>query len=139
VSEQNKALAKRFYDSWTSGDLDAFDGLIAPNYQDHDTQNPNAGTPGAAGVKLTAAMYREAFPDTHFEIEAQISEGDYVVTRWTATGTQEGELMGMPATGKHVTVTGITIDRFEDGKIVEAWRSMDMLNVLRGIGALERP
>ena len=139
MSEQNKALAKRFYDSWTSGDLDAFDELIAPGYQDHDTQNPNAGTPGAEGAKRTAAMYREAFPDTHFEIEAQISEGEYVVTRWTATGTQDGELMGMPASGKPVTVTGITIDRFEDGKVVEGWTNWDTLGMMQQLGAVPEP
>ena len=136
MSEQNKATAKRFYDAWTSGELDAFDEIIAPNYQDHDTQNPNASTPGPAGAKRTAEMYRAAFSDSHFEIEQQLADGDYVSTRWTATGTQDGELMGMPASGKQVAVSGITIDRFEDGKIVEGWTNWDTLGMMQQLGVV---
>ena len=136
MSEQNKATAKRFYDAWTSGELDAFDEIIAPNYQDHDTQNPNASTPGPAGAKRTAEMYRSAFPDSHFEIEQQLADGDYVTTRWTANGTQDGELMGMPASGKQVAVSGITIDRFENGKIVEGWTNWDTLGMMQQLGVV---
>jgi predicted ester cyclase len=71
-------------------------------------------------------------------IEDQVAEGDKVVTRWSGEMTHLGKLAEAPPTGNRVTISGITIDR-EDGKIVEAWRSMDMLNVLRGIGALESP
>ena len=84
-------------------------------------------------------MYRAAFSDSQFEIEAQFAEGDYVVTRWTATGTQDGELMGMPATGKHVTLTGITIDRFEDGKIAEGWTNWDTFGMMQQLGAVAEP
>jgi steroid delta-isomerase-like uncharacterized protein len=139
MSEQNKATAKRFYDAWSSGDLDAFDEILAPGYQDHDTQNPNAGERGPGGSKTTAAMYREAFSDSKFEIEDQFAEGDFVITRWTATGTQDGELMGMPATGKHVTISGITIDRFEDGKVAEGWTNWDTLGMMQQLGVVPEP
>ena len=89
-----------------------------------------------AGGKKTIAMYREAFPDTSFEIEDQLAEGDKVVTRWTATGTMEGELMGMQPTGKNATITGITIDRIEKGKIVEGWTNWDTLAMMQNIGAI---
>jgi steroid delta-isomerase-like uncharacterized protein len=136
MSDQNKATARRFFDAWTSGELDAFDEIIAPNYQEHDTQNPNASTPGPAGAKRTAEMYRAAFPDDHFEIEQQVAEGEYVTTRWTVTGTQDGELMGMPASGQQVTVSGITIARFEDGMIVEGWTNWDTLGMMQQLGAV---
>jgi steroid delta-isomerase-like uncharacterized protein len=139
MSEQNKATAKRFFDAWSSGDLDAYDEIMAPSYEDHDTQNPNAGTLGPEGSKQTAEMYRAAFSDTQFEIGAQFADGDYVVTRWTATGTNDGELIGMPATGKHVTVTGITIDRFEDGKVVEGWTNWDTLGMMQQLGVVPEP
>jgi steroid delta-isomerase-like uncharacterized protein len=136
MSEQNKATAKRFYDAWSSGDLGAFDEILAPDYQDHDTQNPNAGSRGPDASKATAEMYLAAFSDSKFEIEEQFADGDYVITRWTATGTHDGELMGMPATGKHVTVTGITIDRFKDGQVVEGWTNWDTLGMMQQLGAV---
>jgi steroid delta-isomerase-like uncharacterized protein len=136
MSEQNKAAARRFFEAWSSGELDAYDEILAADYQDHDTQNPNAGTRGPEAAKRTAAMYRAAFPDSHFEIEAQFADGDHVITRWTATGTQEGELMGMPASGKHVEVTGISVDRFEGGRVVEGWTNWDTLGMLQQLGAV---
>ena len=68
MSEQNKATAKRFYDAWSSGDLDAFDEILAPDYQDHDTQNPNAVTAVPRPPGPPPQMYREAFSDSRFEI-----------------------------------------------------------------------
>jgi steroid delta-isomerase-like uncharacterized protein len=137
MSDQNKATARRFYEAWTSGDLDAYDEIMAPDAQDHDTQNPNAGTRGPEGAKRTSEMYRNAFSDSRFEIEQQFDDGDYVITRWTATGTNDGELMGMPPTGKPVTITGITIDRFEDGKVVEGWTNWDTLGMMQQLGVIE--
>jgi steroid delta-isomerase-like uncharacterized protein len=136
MSEQNKATAKRFYDAWTNGDLDAFDEILATDYQDHDTQNPNAVTRGPEAAKTTALMYREAFSDSRFEIEAQFADGDYVITRWTAIGTHDGELMGMPPTGKQVNIGGITVDRFEDGKVAEGWTNWDTLGMMQQLGAV---
>jgi steroid delta-isomerase-like uncharacterized protein len=137
MSDQNKATARRFYEAWTSGDLDAYDEIMAPEAQDHDTQNPNAGTLGPEGAKRTSEMYRNAFSDSRFEIEQQFDDGDYVITRWTATGTNDGELMGMPPTGKPVTITGITIDRFEDGKVVEGWTNWDTLGMMQQLGVIQ--
>ncbi len=81
------------------------------------------------------ASNRAAFPDIRIAIEDQVAEGDKVVTRWVATMTHEGDLGGAVATRNRVTLTGTTIERFEDGKVVEAWRSMDTLDLLRQIGA----
>ena len=139
MSEQNKATARRFYDAWTSGDLDAFDEIFSPDAKDHDTQNPNAATLGPDAARLTAEMYRAAFSDSRFEIEQQLEEGDYVITRWTAHGTNDGEMMGMPATGKTVSVGGITIDRFENGKIVEGWTNWDTLGMMQQLGVVPQP
>jgi steroid delta-isomerase-like uncharacterized protein len=139
MSEQNKATARRFYEAWTSGELDALDEIMAPDAQDHDTQNPNAGTRGPEGARLTIEMYRAGFSDSRFDIEQQLAEGDYVITRWTAHGTNDGEMMGMPATGKTVAVTGITIDRFEDGKVVEGWTNWDTLGMMQQLGVVPQP
>ncbi len=136
MSEQNKAIARRVLEVFGSGDLDALDGLISANAVDHDTQNPHADIRGPEGSKRTISMYRTAFPDLRITVEDQIAEGDKVVTRWVAIGTHEGDLPGLPASGNKSTVTGIGIDRFEDGKIVEAWTNWDTLGMLQQLGAI---
>jgi steroid delta-isomerase-like uncharacterized protein len=136
MSEQNKAVARQALEVFGSGDLDALDELIAADAVDHDSQNPNAHIHGPEGSKRTISMYRTAFPDLRMKVEDQIAEGDKVVTRWTAIGTHGGDLPGLPASGNKSTVTGIAIDRFEDGKIVEAWNNWDTLGMMQQLGAV---
>lgn len=136
MSEQNKAVARKVFDAFNSGDLSTLDEVISPDAVDHDAQNPFRGTPGPEGSKQAISMYRAAFPDLSIKIEAQIAEGDLVVTRWTSTGTQDGDLPGLPASHNKVTVTGIGIDRLENGKIVEAWNNWDTLGMMQQLGAV---
>ncbi len=81
-------------------------------------------------------MYRNAFGGLRVTIEHQFSDGDYVATRFTARGTHDGEIMGVPPTGKDVTVACIGISRWHDGKVVEEWELSDTLGALAQIGAL---
>jgi predicted ester cyclase len=136
MSAQNKAVAKRFYDAWNARDLDAFDEIIAPGSVDHDPQNPFSEMRGPAGAKRTAGMYHAAFSDGRFEVQEQIAEGDFVVTRWSARGTNDGELMGMQPTGKSVQIAGITIDRIAGEQIAETWTCFDTLGMMQQVGAL---
>jgi steroid delta-isomerase-like uncharacterized protein len=136
MSVQNKAVAKRFFDAWNARDLDAFDEIIAPDAEDHDPQNPFHEMRGPAGARRLAEMYHSAFSDSRFEVREQIAEGDFVATRWTGKGTHDGELMGIPPTGKSVDVAGITIDRIADGKIVESWGCFDALGMMQQVGAI---
>ena len=135
MSEENKAAARAVFEVWSSGELDRLDELVAPGVVHHDPYDPN-GDQGLDGMKRTIEFNRAAFPDMRLEVEDQIAEGDKVVTRWRGEMTHLGELGSAPPSGEHATISGITIDRFEGGKIVEAWRSMDTLGLLRGIGAL---
>ena len=80
------------------------------------------------------SLYRNAFPDLHFQLEDVIAEGDRVVSRITASGTHERDLPGIPATGRHVSVSGIVIARYEDGKAVEDWVSFDFLGLFQQLG-----
>lgn len=137
TSEQNKAAARAVFDVWTSGALEKLDELVAPDVVHHDPYDPHASD-GRDGMKKAIAIYRDAFPDVRFTSEDQIAEGDRVATRWTSTATHGGQLMGAAPTGSRVTLTGVTIDRFDGGRIVEAWRNWDMLRLLRGIGAIPR-
>ena len=136
MSDQNKTIARRAVEIFGSGDLDELDKLVSEDAVDHDTQNPNVGIHGPEGAKRTAAMYRAAFPDLKITVEDQIAEGDKVVTRWIAVGTHDGDLPGLPASGRSSTVTGIGIDRIEGGKIVEAWGNWDTLGMLQQLGAV---
>jgi steroid delta-isomerase-like uncharacterized protein len=135
VSEQNKAIARAEFEVWSTGEVSRLDDMVAADVVHHDPYDPNAAH-GLEGLKKSIAMNRAAFPDMRVEVEDQVAEGDKVTTRWIATMTHEGELGGTVATGRRVTVRGITIERFEDGKVVEAWRSMDTLGLLRQIGAI---
>jgi steroid delta-isomerase-like uncharacterized protein len=135
LSADKKAAARAVFEVWSTGELERLDDLVARDVVHHDPYDPN-GEHGLDGMKRTIELNRGAFPDMDFEIEDQIAEGDKVVTRWRSQMTHLGELGGASPSGNRVTISGITIDRFEDGKIVEAWRSMDTLGLLRGIGAL---
>jgi predicted ester cyclase len=81
-------------------------------------------------------MYLIAFPDAQITIEDQLAEGDTVATRWTGRGAHQGELMGVPPSGKRVEVARVTISRIEGGKIVEEWDNYDALGMMQGIGAI---
>jgi steroid delta-isomerase-like uncharacterized protein len=135
MSEDNKAVSRRFFECFASGELDGLDEIVAADAVNHDPYDPHSQE-GLEGAKKTISMYREAFPDLRFEIGDQIAEGDRVVTRWTGTGTMKGELMGLEPNGKESTVTGIAIDRIENGKIVESWGNWDTLGLMQNIGAI---
>lgn len=139
MSAENKALARRLVEeAFNAGRLDVTDELVASDFVGHDPALPEE-VRGPAGVKESIAGYRTAFPDIRVTIEDQIADGDYVVTRWSAKGTHQGELMGMPATGKQATVTGITIDRIVDGRIAESWDNWDTLGMMQQLGAIPAP
>jgi steroid delta-isomerase-like uncharacterized protein len=139
MSDENKAISRRALELFGGGDLDELDQLVSEDAVDHDPQNPNAGIHGPEGAKRTAAIYRDAFPDLRITVEDQIAEGDKVVTRWKAVGTHDGDLPGLPASGRSTTVTGIGIDRIEGGKIVESWGNWDTLGMMQQLGAIPAP
>jgi steroid delta-isomerase-like uncharacterized protein len=136
-TEENKVNERRLVEEgWNQGNTAVFDELFAADYLGHDTSGP---IHGPEGFKQFYATYRTAFPDTHLTIEDQIAEGDTVASRWTATGTHQGPLTGIPPSGKRVRVTGITISRYASGKIAEEWFSYDTLGMLQQIGAVPEP
>lgn len=140
MSEENKAIARRALEEVFSGqgDLDVADELFAPDYVAHDPASPE-DIRGLEGVKEFAGMYRNAFPDVRMSVEDQVAEGDKVVTRWIASGTHQGELMGISPTGNRVTVAGTSIDRIVDDKIEETWDNYDALGMMQQIGAIPSP
>lgn len=136
MSEQNKVVERRLIEEvWNQGHFAVVDELIAGDYIGHST-TPEDETHGPAGYKQFFAALRQALPDIHFTIEDQVAEGDRVVTRWTASGTHRGEFRGIPPTGRHGAITGTTIDRIANGKVVECWTNADDLGLMRLLGVV---
>jgi steroid delta-isomerase-like uncharacterized protein len=136
VTEENKRISRRSVDEiFNQGNLEVAEELYAPDFIGYDPALPDPMR-GPEGIKQQAEGYRAAFSDMRLTIDDEIAEGDRVVTRWTARGTHDGELFGIPATGKQSTVVGMTIDRIIDGRIVESWNSWDTLGLLQQLGAV---
>ena len=140
LSETNKTVSRRFFEElFGKGNLAVADEIIA---KDHVNSGPGSipGLPtGPEGTKQLVTVYRNAFPDIRFTIDEQIAEGDKVMTRWSAHGTHQGELAGIPATGKTSTVTGIVIDRLVNGMIAESWAIFDQFGMLQQLGVIPMP
>jgi steroid delta-isomerase-like uncharacterized protein len=135
-TEDNKALVRRFFmEFWDQHNLAVADELMTSNHTDHTPGSPPL-PPGPEGFKQFGAVYFKAFPDLRLTIDDMVAEGDRVTTRWTSHGTNTGELMGMPPTGKSITVTGITINRIAGGKADETWTNFDMLGLLQQVGVI---
>ena len=114
----NKELVETFIQElFTKGDLDAVDRHLAPGFVNHDSPFPCAPD-GPEGMRQAAVLYRAALPDWHSDLDQMIAEDDIVVERFTASGTHQGDLMGVPGTGKAIVLRGINIFRIADGKIV---------------------
>ena len=133
--DSNKALVRRFYTEIDKGNLEAMDLLVAEDYIDHSPPPfPDLGT-GREAPRKSFSIFWEATPGYH-EIEAQIAEGDLVVTRLTAYGKHSGDLPGAPRTGNDLKMSAIVIHRIADGKLAEKWSQKNVLGFLQQIGVL---
>jgi steroid delta-isomerase-like uncharacterized protein len=132
--EENKAIARRWGEEiWGKGSLAAVDELFAPNFA---FNYPAPGvTPDLKGYKQTVTNLSTPFANIQCTAEDVVAEGDKVAVRWIWRGTHKGEFMGIPATGKQVTITGISILRIAGGKIVEEWGEMNSLGMMQQLGA----
>jgi steroid delta-isomerase-like uncharacterized protein len=143
-------LSRRiFEDVWNRKNLNAIDDLIAADYIHHDAASVVANGPD--GYKQFVKSYMNAFPDAHFTIDDEFTVGQNSdgqnndgqntdvqneITRWTITGTHEGELAGIPPTGRRISITGISIARVVDGKITESWNNWDALGLMQQLGVV---
>jgi steroid delta-isomerase-like uncharacterized protein len=134
LTTDNEAIVGQAVDAFNRGDLDAVDALFADDYVDHDRYR--AGLPaGPAGVKQAWQMVRSAFPDLQATIADLVAAGDKVAVRGVIHGTHGGELMGIPATGREVTITLIDVNRIAGGRLVERWAEADNFGLLQQLGA----
>jgi steroid delta-isomerase-like uncharacterized protein len=137
MADPKTIVRKTLEEPW-KGNWGVIDEYIAPGYIGHDPSQPEP-IRGIDGVKANLQQYIDGFAGAHIAVDEQIAEGDIVATRWTGGGTHTGEISGMPATGKDVTVSGITISRLDGGRIVEEWTNWDTLGMLVQIGAVPIP
>lgn len=131
--EANKAVARKLFEVALNQDnWDLYNQIHSNDFIAH-AGNRSAGL---AEDLQSAKGWRQAFPDGRYTIDQMICEGDMVMVRWTGRGTNTGEGNGLPATGKHMEATGITVFHIVGGKIVEEWNEYDMLGLLRQLGLL---
>jgi steroid delta-isomerase-like uncharacterized protein len=135
TDEDNKAAVRACLEAVSQENSDGLDRILGPGYVLHDPALPE-DVLGAEGLRELLDGYRKAFGGLQLTIDHQFTDGDYVATRWLVRGRHEGELMGVPASGKEVAFDGMTISRCSDGKIVEEWEICDTLGLLQQIGAL---
>ena len=135
--EENKITVCRFYDEvFNKGNLDVVDDIFSPDYVIGDL--PPDKSPSREGIKQTALMYRNAFPDLHFTIHDTIAEEDKVAVRFVATGTHKGLFSGIEPTNNQVEIKCISMYRFKDGKIVEGWAIRDDLGMFQQLGVIPK-
>lgn len=139
-AESNLATARRIVDeAWNQRRLEVLDEVIATDFVNHDPADPE-DVRGRDALAERIRGYQTAMPDLVVTIEDGFASGDFVATRWNARGTNDGELMGMAPTHKSMSITGLTIDRFDaDGRLSETWDQWDNLGFMTQMGLIPEP
>jgi steroid delta-isomerase-like uncharacterized protein len=135
-ASENKATVRRVFDEvFNQGNLSVVDELFAPDYVLHDPGILRGELRGLEALKEQwVSMLRTAFPDLRIVIDDQVAEGDKVASRYTGTGTHQGELRGFPPTNNRLEVTGTITSRFAEGQIVEEWNNIDSMGMMQQLG-----
>jgi steroid delta-isomerase-like uncharacterized protein len=137
-----KAIVRRLYEEvWNKRKLDGLSDLVSPSHAMRDN-NFSGSSVGPEAYKIQVAMYLAAFPDLRFVVEDTVAEKDKLVASWTVSGTHNGEFMGIRPTHRKVSIEGITIHYFANGKIIDSHISWDALGLMRQLGvfpALVKP
>ena len=134
----NKTIIKMFVEEVINqGKLDRGDDLVVADFVELD---PLPGQQqGREGLKEVIGQMRTAFPDMHWVLEEMIAESDKVASRFTWTGTHRGQFLGIPATGRSVTVKGVVIDRLVEGRMADSRILMDTLSMMQQLGVIPAP
>ena len=137
TAEKNRMLTQEVYDGFNANDWNKVGTVIPENFTEH---SPEPGQkPGLEGLKEMFVGYRTAFPDMKMVVNKIVAEGDMVVIYSTVTGTNTGPFMGMPATGKPITIEGYDMMRFSNGKSVEHWGLYDNAKMMMQLGLMPAP
>jgi steroid delta-isomerase-like uncharacterized protein len=129
-----KNLVRRLIDAINNQDYEALQDLVAPDYV---YRTPGEELRGVEGLQGLLTAYRRGFPDLELVIDDMFGDGDRVATAFTFNGTHRGELMGVPPTGRSVSVHGVIHSRVQDGRIVEEWELIDLATMYQQLGLEE--
>jgi steroid delta-isomerase-like uncharacterized protein len=137
VQERNALVAQRVWDEvWHQGDFTVMAELFDPNLVRHDPNGNELHGPGQ--TEQFMRKFRAAFPDLHYTVDDVIAHDDKVVTRYHLQGTHLGDALGFPPTKKKVNYSGILIQRFANGKIIEQWTEADLLSMFQQLGVIPK-
>ena len=136
ATESVKFVETWFEEVWRKGNLDAIDEMLAPDAVMHGLGGMDTDVAGPEGFKPFVLQLRGAFPDIEVHIEQTVEQGDLIASRWVATMTHQGDHLGPVATNRRVQVTGMSIARLKDGKMIEGWNNWDTMAMMQQIGAL---
>jgi steroid delta-isomerase-like uncharacterized protein len=141
MSEENKEKMRRVLEeAFGQGKLEVVDEVLHSDFVCWDPNSESGEIRGADTLKGEIEYFRNAVPDLTYKVEDQVVEGDKVVSRYTLSGTHEGEFFGVPGSGKRIEMSGIQIDRFdESGKLIEEWPEYDLLGAMQQMGAISEP
>ncbi len=129
------ALVRAWFEEvWNQGRADRIDTYLDDQAMVHRLDESGAHAVGPSGFRPFFEKFRAAFPDIRFTLDAVVASGDQAAVRWTATLTHSGDGLGITATGKAMTLTGMGFARVQDGKIVEAWNEWDRLGLATALG-----
>ncbi len=135
--DENERLIRRwFQEVWNEGRVEAIDELFAPDVVTHGLGPDGGDMAGPEGFKAFHAQFRAAFPNMELTVDDVISQGDRCATRFSGSAMHEGDSLGVPATGRRVTFTGMTFTRWKEGQIVEGWNNVDIMGILKQVDAL---
>lgn len=135
--EEYRAVLDQYLEGFNEQDLDAFQETVAPAVVVHGLVGVEGDVNGLDEYGEWGLSIFRGIPDAHIEVEDSFVSGTKVASRWTVTGTHEGELFGVPATGEPFEITGLAIFRMEDGKIAEKWYQQDDLGMFQQTGVVD--
>src|SRR5258708_2058369 len=139
MTEENKKLGRRVYEEcWNKAMLEVVGDLYSKDCRFNDPVFPSLG-PGVESMKRHIQMCRNAFPDLRFTVNDIIAENEEVVVHWTTQGTQQGQFLGLAPTHRRATVTGTSIYRIKNKKIVEQFSDWNLLTLLEQLGVSTTP
>ena len=138
--EQNKELARLYFENCLQGDLDIFDQILAPEFYVFHVRQRGQPVPaeerGPAAFKEFIPTFRAAFPDGQIVVDDMVAEADRVIACWTFRGTHQGEYFGVPPTGQTITYSGVNGFRIKDNQLTESWDIWDSINLFQQLGLL---
>ena len=135
-TQDNVKVVRQMFDAWNAHEPDRWLKLLDEKYVSESDTIP-ATISGREAARQFMMVYLKAFPDLHFEIPQILAEGDFVVSRWTATGTHRGELMGIAPTNRRTRTNGCSVIQIKNGKAAHDWIYWDTGHLLRQLGVLK--